>query len=196
MIDRTRIRALLLALAAVLAAPAGAQKILYKLIDRQGRVIYTDSVPKNFDGTVTRLESEPTSNVLPSSRTGESPPPASTPTGIGEDRRRAREDLGKKLRAAQDRVDAARKAKAEGNDPLPDELQTIQHRHPPLRSGQQPPNPNCFVAKDASGAASLNCPSRVPHDAYYERQKKLDLELRNAEEELELAERAYRRGTD
>ena len=188
-------RALLVALVALLAAPAFAQ-VLFKLVDRQGRVLYADKVPKDFDGTVTRLESEPASNVLPSSRPGESPPRASPPAGIGEDRRRAREDLGKKLRDAQDRAEAARKAKAEGSDPLPDELQTIQHRHPPLRSGQQPPNPNCFVAKDASGAASLNCPSRVPHDAYYERQKKLDEELRTAEEELENAERAYRRGTD
>lgn len=42
----------------------------------------------------------------------------------------------------------------------------------------------------------LNCPTRVPNDAYYERQKKLEEELKAAEEELAEAERAYRRGTD
>ena len=62
-------RALLVALVALLAAPAFAQ-VLFKLVDRQGRVLYTDKVPKDFDGTVTRLESEPASNVLPSSRPG------------------------------------------------------------------------------------------------------------------------------
>ena len=66
----------------------------------------------------------------------------------------------------------------------------------PLRSGEQPPNANCFAATDASGVASLNCPSRVPQEAFYERQKKLEDDLKRAEEELELAERAYRRGTD
>lgn len=194
MTDRAAVRALLLVLAALLATPAFAQ-VLFKLVDRQGRVLYTDKVPKDFDGTVTRLESEPASNIVPSAPKVE-PPRTGAATGLGEERRRARDDLGKTLRAAQDRAEAARKAKAEGGDPLPDELQTIQHRLPPLRSGQQPPNPNCFVARDAGGTATLNCPSRVPGDAYYERQKKLDEELRRAEEELELAERAYRRGTD
>ena len=188
-------RALLLALAVALALPASGQ-VLYKLVDRQGRVTYSDSEPKNFDGTVTRLESDTTSNILPSAKPGEVATKAGAAPGIGEIRRAAREDLDKKLRVAQARVEAARKAKTEGDEPLPDELQTIQHRSAPLKAGQQPPNPNCFVATDPNGAATLNCPSRAPGEAYYERQKKLADDLKRAEEELELAERAYRRGTD
>ena len=195
LIDRQAVRALLVALVAFLAAPACAQ-VLYKLVDRQGRVIYSDKVPKDFDGTVTRLEPDTASNIVPSARPGDGPPRAAAPSGVGEERRRAREDLGKKLRDAQDRAEAARKAKAEGGEPQPDELQTIQHRLPPLQPGQAPPRPNCFATKDPSGVALLNCPSRVPNDTYYDRQKKLDEDLRRAEEELELAERAYRRGTD
>lgn len=196
MIDRPRLRALLFGLAAILAAPAGAQKILYKLIDRQGRVIYTDSVPKNFDGTVTPLEPEAGSNVMPSARPPEAAATVNAPAGINETRRQARDDLDQKLRAAQAKAEAARKAKAEGADPLPEELQTIQHRSAPPRSGQPLPKPNCFVAKTPHGVPVVHCPSQVPNDAYYARQKTLDDELAAAEGELTLAERAYRRGTD
>lgn len=188
-------RILLAALVAAVALPASAQ-ILYKLIDRQGRVTYTDSEPKKFDGTVIRIEQDTAPSVAPSPRLGEGAPRAQEPAGLAQDRRRARESLGTKLRDAQDRVEAARKARDEGREPLPDELQTIQHRRPPLRSGEQAPNPNCFVAADASGASVLHCPSRIPGESFYARQKKLEDDLRRAQEDLTLAERAYRRGTD
>jgi hypothetical protein len=193
--DLSAVRALLLAVAATLATPAFAQ-VIYKLVDRQGRVTYSNTEPKDFDGTVTRLETDAGSNVVPSAKAGDAPPRAGASSDVAEKRRRTREDLEKKLRAAQDRVEAARKAKAEGGDPLPEELQTIQHRRAPLPSGQLPPSPNCFNATDPNGAVFLNCPTRVPQEAYFERLKKLDEELRLAEEALELAERAYRRGTD
>jgi hypothetical protein len=189
------VRAWLLAMAVALAWPASAQT-LYKLTDKEGRVTYSDKVPKGYDGTVVAIEPDTASNIVPSAKAGAGAPRAAPASGIGEDRRKAREDLDKKLRAAQARVEAARKAKEEGGEPLPDELQTVQHRSRPLRSGEKPPNPNCFNAVDASGVASLNCPTRVPGDGYYERQKKLDDDLKRAEEELALAERAYRRGTD
>jgi hypothetical protein len=195
LIERSALRVLLLALAAALASPACAQ-ILYKLVDRQGRVTYSDSEPKNFDGTVTRIDPDTASNVMPSGKAGEGAARAGAATGIGETRRAAREDLEGKLRAAQARVESARKALAEGSEPLPEELQSIQHRYPPLKSGEQPPNPNCFAATSPSGEASLNCPTRMPLDTYYERQKKLEGDLKLAEEDLALAERAYRRGTD
>ena len=187
-------RALALALAAVLSLPAAAQ-VLFKLIDRQGRVTYSDSEPKDFDGTVIRLEPDTAANIVPSTE-AERPPRADAGSGLAETRRRTREELDKKLRAAQASVEAARKAKDEGGEPLAEELQTVQHRQPPLRSGEPPPNPNCFAARDASGAPVLHCPTRVPQESYYERQKKLAEELARAEEELALAERAYRRGTD
>jgi len=188
-------RAWLLAMAVALAWPACAQT-LYKLTDKEGRVTYSDKVPKGYDGTVVAIEPDTASNIVPSAKAGAGALRTAPASGIGEDRRKAREDLDRKLRAAQARAEAARKAKAEGGDPLPDELQTVQHRSRPLRSGEQPPNPNCFNAVDASGMATLNCPTRVPGDSYYERQKKLDEDLKRAEEELTLAERAYRRGTD
>lgn len=195
MIERRGTVVLLLALAIALALPASAQ-VLYKLVDRQGRTTYSDSPPKNFDGTVTRLEPDTASNVLPSAKPPEVPARKGADPGIGEQRRQAREVLGAKLLAAQARVEAARKALSEGDEPLPDEMQTIQHRHPVPAAGRPLPNPNCFVASEPGAAPALNCPSRVPADAYYARQRKLEDDLRRAEAELALAERAYRRGTD
>lgn len=192
---RSTAGALLLALAAVLALPASGQ-VLYKLIDRQGRVTYADREPRKFDGTVIRLESDPESNVMASPKIRDGVPAEDAVPGLAERRRRIREDLDGRLRAAQALVEAAKRALEEGRHLRPDDLQTIQHRHPPLKSGQVARNPNCFAATDASGAASLNCPSRVPQEAYYERQRKLEEDLKRAEEALAVAERAYRRGTD
>lgn len=189
-------RALLPVLALLVAFPVPAQ-VLYKLIAPDGRVTYTDKEPKGFDGKVIRIEPDTGSNVVPSARPAETATrPAAVPGGIGEDRRKAREDLEKKLRAAQARVEAARKAVAEDGEPRPDEMQTVQRRYPPLQSGQNPPRPNCFASVDPNGAASLICPQIVPQEGYYERRRQLEEALRAAEEELTLAERAYRRGTD
>lgn len=186
----------LLALLAVLsAAPAADAQVLYKLIGRDGKVSYTDTAPKNFDGTVIRLEPDVESNVLPSRK---APAKAAEPAkpGMAQARRAAREALGARLRAAQEKVEAARKAKAEGESPQNEEMQTIQRLYPPLKPGQAPPRPNCFASVDPNGNPGLICPMQVPQEAFFDRVKKLDEELRRAEEELELAEREYRRGTD
>lgn len=195
MIDRRLARACLVALAAAVALPVSAQ-VLYKLIDRQGRVTYSDRQPKDFDGTVIRIETDAATNAVPSTKAADTPTRAGGESAWSEARRRNRDELEQKLRAAQDRAEAARKAKEEGGEPLPEELQTIQHHGAPPKAGEQPPNPNCFASTAPNGTASLNCPSRVPGEAYYERQKKLSDDLAKAEEALTLAERAYRRGTD
>ena len=195
MIDRRDVVTCLLAFAACLPAWAQAQ-VLYKLIDRQGRVTYSDSEPKNFDGRVIRLEPDSASNVVPSGKAGEGTPRTDAKPGMAESRRQSREDLDRKLRAAQARAEAARKAKDDGASPLPEEMQTVQRRYAPLRPGQEPPRANCFPSVDPNGVASLVCPMQTPQESYYERLKKLDEELQRAEEELQLAERAYRRGTD
>jgi hypothetical protein len=189
------VRALLLAMALLPAAPAYAQ-VLYKLIDRQGRVTYSDREPKNYEGTVTRIEQDATPTAVPATKPVEPALRKDAVPGMSEVRRDTREALDRKVREAQARVDAARKAKAEGESPRAEELQTVQHRYPPLRRGEAPPRANCFQAEDPSGVATLNCPTQVPQESYYERRSKLDAELRKAEEELAAAERAYRRGTD
>ena len=197
MTDGNARRAFALAFILAVAMPAAAQQVLYKLTDRQGRVTYSDSVPKNYDGTVQRIEPpDPVSNVLPSGKPPEAQKAPAAATGMAGDRRQKRDELEKRLRAAQARVEAAKKAVELGEEPQPGEMQTVQRRHAPLKRGESPPRPNCFEAVDPNGVASLICPQQVPQDAYYERRRKLDEDLRLAERELEEAERAYRRGTD
>jgi multidrug resistance efflux pump len=193
--ERSALAALLLACGVLLAAPAAAQ-VLYKLVDKNGRVTYSDREPKGYEGTVTRIEQDTAPTSLPPSKPVEAKKRESSSPGIAESRRSSREALDKKVREAQAKVDAARKARDEGGDPRADELQTVQHRYPPLRSGEAPPRANCFNAVDPNGAATLNCPTQVPQESYYERRKKLEDAVRDAEAELAAAERAYRRGTD
>lgn len=181
---------------ALAASPASAQAVLYKLIGKDGKVTYSDHAPKNFDGQVIRLEPDTESNVVPSNRPPAKGAAPAKDSSFGANRAANREALEKTLRAAQARVEEARKAKAEGDAPGPDEMQVIQQRFAPLKAGQDPPRSNCRNATDSQGRPYLLCAAQVPGDAYYERQKALDAALEKALEELADAERAYRRGAD
>ena len=44
-----------------LALPAAAQTV-YKLIDRNGKITYSEEPPKNFDGKVIRIDIDPNAN--------------------------------------------------------------------------------------------------------------------------------------
>lgn len=188
-------------LLALLAPAVNAAAPLYKLVDRHGRVTFTDTPPKAFDGQVTRLEPVATPNALPPPST----PPGSQapksvavpPEGFRDRRQREQADLLARLDKARRDVEVARLAKEEGNAAAPEEMQVIQRRYPVPRAGQPAPFANCAVRMDpASGAQVLICPARVPGPAYHERQRKLEASLAEAEAALAEAERAYRRGMD
>ncbi|HYC36845.1 MAG TPA: DUF4124 domain-containing protein [Usitatibacter sp.] len=97
--------------------PASAQT-LYKLIDKNGKVTYSESAPKDFDGKVIRVDIDPKANTatLPKAR-----PP--------EEREAAREAsraATDQVRAARARVDAARKALQHARDnPREDEVARV-----------------------------------------------------------------------
>jgi hypothetical protein len=63
-------RTLLAALALACAAEAGAA-VLYKLVDPFGEVTFSDTVPRGFDGTVTRLDIDTGSNLITPTPSGE-----------------------------------------------------------------------------------------------------------------------------
>lgn len=58
------------------------------------------------------------------------------------------------------------------------------------------PRSNCRTAVGANGKSVLVCPTLVPGEAYYERVATLEAAVKHAEEDVEEAERAYRRGVD
>jgi hypothetical protein len=100
------IRPLLAALAIVACGVASAQT-LYKLIDKNGKVTYSESPPKDFDGKVVPLDIDPSRNTatLPKYTPG----PEATKGG-GMQPPRSNDAAAS---AARERVEAARKALAD-----------------------------------------------------------------------------------
>lgn len=103
-----RMRPWMLVLAAALALPAGAQT-LYKLVDKNGKVTYSESPPKEFDGKVIPLDIDPTRNTatLPKYEPGAAPkggpfPPGSAQANAINNARERVEQLRKQLQDARD----------------------------------------------------------------------------------------------
>ena len=86
------------ALALGLMAGGASAQTLYKLIDRNGKVTYSEKPPKDFDGQVIRLDIDPKSNTATLPK----------PTGpLVDPAVRATDD---RVRAAKDKLEAAKKA--------------------------------------------------------------------------------------
>ena len=188
--------AVVLCFAAALACVAVEARTLYKLVGRDGRVTYSDAVPEGWQGQVTAIETDP-APAPPLPKSVDPVPAKAKDADTSQKRRKARTELEANLRAAQARADTARKARADAEAPRPEDMQVVQRRYPPLQRGQNPPRANCFNAVDpANGVLSMVCPVQVPGEKHYDRLKRLDEDVANAEESLRDAERAYRRGTD
>jgi hypothetical protein len=207
-----------LLLACALAASGGAAgQVLYKWVDAQGRVQYSDKPPKDFKGEVTRIQPEdyPPAVVRPV------PQPAAKgqdgKADLNTQRRVVRERLAADIARARDKRDAAKRALDEAQ-PTDDERQVIQQRV--SRGGNTKPQPianrdatqarttgggmhgmsadrtNCREVV-SNGRKGVVCPTSIPGgEAFRERVKALEEALAAAEEELAAAESAYRRGVD
>jgi len=197
-----RVAALTLALAC--AAGLAHAQVLYKWIDEDGKVQYRDTPPKNPKGPVTRIEpdvppAKAAPAVAPKAPVADAPAKAEAPPDdIVTKRRAKRAELEERLKAARARLDAAKKELADSQTPDPDERMVIQQE---LKAGQggmhglSTARSNCRpVQKD--GKQVTICPAMLATDAYYERIAKLELAVRDAEVEVEDAERAWRRGVD
>ena len=145
--------------AGALCLPAAAQT-LYKLIDKNGKVTYSESAPKNYDGQVIRIEIDPNANTA----TLPKPPPAKAePAQRGRSAGDARQDSVPPVQAARERLESAKKALADARDnPRPDEV--------------------TWIGKVGGGARP------VFSESYQQRVDRLELEVKNAEEDLRRAE--------
>lgn len=184
-------------LAVAAAAPA---QTLYKWTDAQGKVQYSDRPPKNFTGEVTRIPIDAAPAPAPAKPAApavkEAAPAVDKPVDDIAARRRAlRERLGADVARAREKLEAARAALENAGGPEVDERQVVQQR---FAKGTRPAQArsNCREVAGADGRKSLMCPALVPGEGYYERIRLLEEALKRAEEELEAAERAYRRGVD
>lgn len=187
-------------LAFFLAAPAAAQT-MYRWTDAQGRVQYSDRPPKEFKGEVVKIEADvqpppppPVARPLPAKV--EPAKPADKADGDLNSRLRAnREKLAADVERARERLEAAKKARDGDTGPGVDERQVVQQR---FAKGTEPATPrsNCRQVPGKDGKPQLMCPALVPGDGYYARIKELDEAVARAEEDLDKAEQAYRRGVN
>ncbi len=103
-----------LAVSAILAAMASgplAAQTLYKLIDKKGKVTYSDTPPKDFDGQVIPVEIDPKRNSATINT------PGLHPGARAFDEKQAVADrANERVRAAQEKLDAARKKLAMARD--------------------------------------------------------------------------------
>ena len=194
----------------LLLAAGIADADVYMWTDANGRVQYSDHPPKNFDGVVKRIDIDDKAQAPAAAPPKPAPPAqkeeparaAPAPLDVAGKRRAERERLGEALDAARRNLAAARKALEENEEPQADERQIV------LRPGAKPnsqPMPgvvppgtrsNCRINVDNDGRKTTVCPVSMPSEAYYERIVKLEAAVKAAEEELAVAERAYRRGVD
>jgi hypothetical protein len=208
-----------LALFAVALAGGAAAQALYKWVDADGKTQYSDRPPKDFKGAVTRIEPDEQPAPLSPYRA----PRAGVAAGqdgaaqlpdVAGERRELRRKLAAAVTNARDKLAAAKAALEAGGVPQDDERQAVQQRVDAATPAPGPgsastggmlgnggmlggaPRSNCTKSKGSSGQVVVTCPTLVPNDAYYERVRKLEDDVRAAEEELAAAEQAYRRGAD
>lgn len=174
---------------------------MYRWTDAQGRVQYSDRLPKDFKGEVVKIEADaqpppPPPIAKPPPARAEPAKPAEKAGGDLNSRLRAtRERLAADVERARERLESAKKARDGDAGPGVDERQVVQQR---FAKGTQPATPrsNCREVTNADGKKQVMCPALVPGEAYYARVKELEDAVAKAEEDLEDAERAYRRGVD
>ena len=150
------------ALGLAAALPAAAQT-LYKLIDKNGKVTYSESPPKNFDGQVIRMDIDPKANTATLPKPSAAPRPETEAEKILRRPSPASAGGGGNVQAARDKLEAAKKALQDAIDnPREDEIQRMG-----TKSGFTRP---------------------VPTEEYQKRIAGLEQNVKKAEEDLRVAE--------
>lgn len=146
------------------ALAEGEKQVVWKLVDKKGKVTYADKAPpKDYDGKVTRIEVDLQANVATLVNPGEASRPVLLPLTAPELKRVKTEA---ELARAKERLEVAKKAREDGKDPTPDETR--------------------WLGKKGGGARP------EPTEAYHARIKALDDAVKAAEAELEIAQKAAR----
>jgi len=197
-VDAAVLAAACIAAALAVQAAEPQTRTLYRWTDAEGRVQYADKPPAGFKGEVTKVEVDLDANVRPLTppKTQRIAPDVLrdvTPPSadIAKARREKRARLEAALRAAEDKVAAAKAALESGAAPKDGEQQVVQRRYAKAQASKS----NCRTVKEGD-RTQIVCPALVPGEQYYDRQKSLEDALREAEAELADAQAAYRRGVD
>jgi len=106
------------ALVLALCLPASAQT-LYKLIDKDGKVTYSETAPKFFDGQVIRIDIDPNANTMTMPKPEKVDPTSGEPKRKGDQPRKSEDGKVKgplDPDIARDRLEAAKNALADAHD--------------------------------------------------------------------------------
>jgi hypothetical protein len=150
--------------AAGLLCTAASAETLYKLIDKNGKVTYSESMPKSFDGQVIRLDIDPNANTA----TLEKPQPKAAGEGTvnrqrGEAKSPSQMDAEARVVQARERLESAQKA---------------------LQYAKDNPGEGDMMMVGKVGGGVRN----IPSEAYQARLESLEAEVRNAQDDLKRAE--------
>jgi len=189
----------------------------YKWVDKDGGVHYGDKPPKGVEARP--VEVDPDAHVTagsPAPATGAGLPGTAPGTDILTQRRETRERLETNLAKARERLDLAQKALAEFTGTGEGEQQYIQREVSPTPPTGPTPTPlqgggpgavqggmlgmapgqNCRQVKTSEGKTVLICGGVVPSEDYYKRLAELENEVKIAQQAVDDAEVAYRKGVD
>lgn len=170
------VRTLLAVSIAALASPAFAQgtQVLWKLVDKKGRVTYADQPPKDFDGVATRIEVPLDARSAPAPSTTAPAPSAGAPRPTGAGPAGAPVAGGAAPSAA----------------PSPDLLKArakLEEARKAYESGKEPgPEDVVWVGRKGGGARP------EISESYAARVRKLEDAVRAAEDEVQRLERPSR----
>jgi hypothetical protein len=140
-----------------------AAQTLYKLIDKNGKVTYSESPPKNFDGQVIRMDIDPKANTATLPKPGAAARPETESEKVLRRPSPSTAGGGDKAQAARDKLDAARKALQNAID-----------------------NPGEGDVQRVGNKGGFTRP--VPTEEYQKRIAGLEENVKRAEEELRVAE--------
>ncbi|HXZ49040.1 MAG TPA: DUF4124 domain-containing protein [Usitatibacter sp.] len=154
-----------LAALVLLASATAAAQTVYKLIDRNGKVTYSETAPKDFDGQVIRIDLDPNANKasLGGGTVGGDRGPPGQREQNAQREAEVRKGHEQQIEAARAKVEDARKALDEArNNPGPDDIR--------------------WVGNKGGGTR------QVPTEAYQQRLATLEKALQEAKDELKKLE--------
>ncbi|HEY2629720.1 MAG TPA: hypothetical protein VGI57_11360 [Usitatibacter sp.] len=144
------------------AAQCAFAQTLYKLIDKDGKITYSESKPKEYDGQVIQLNIDPNANTatLPKANFGKPAPGTET----GGPKGAPKKGVVDPVKAAQERLDRAKAALQNAKD-HPGEGDTL------------------MVGKVGGGVRT------IPSEDYQKKIQQLEQDVKDAEDNLTLAEK-------
>jgi hypothetical protein len=167
-----------LAIAGMLLAFPAAAQTLYKLIDKDGKVTYSEKPPKDFPGKVIQMDIDPNRNTATLPKPTKEDEAAARRRAVEEGKAVKRTPSGSKKELGEKGIDS--------NDRLTEAQERLEAARAALKDAQDNPGPGdmTFIQNKGGGARP------VPSEGYAKRLTNLETRVKIAEEDVKRAEDA------